>query len=417
MPNVAMITVTRPEFSEQQADAMGQFPVVMLTVEDISNENLTLRDYAEKSKSMALTQMMMMTGGMMQPQLSFDDQLSVGPFDHCLEYGINHPQFAIQVCNVLGIHDGLAYVFQIMGNPSVLTKYKSDFMEMARSCQFRSGNDEPLGVLRVHTGAYVVDTNPAWAVEKPEGQAIASFKTPSHLKPDLFSVYEGPCPLQGGETNPKTHDGVRVATIKEGSLTCKVYSYGPFTAVLKPLSKAESDLSNDWPIRTIKSVKRDSLSPCQLFVNQTHGYQFAVTPGSMFIASKVGGGTVVYFPLGKPLEDEQSMEQNVTVTIRVGTPETDPDCAESLSQWEERLRSEGQLLDIHREKLCDQDCVVFSSKEMQETGPGQRTEVQSKVYILVRGRTTTLIRWESHTGLWRRHESKLNQMIESFKLL
>ena len=66
MPNIAMVMVTTPELMEAQQEQteMGAVPVIILSIEDINGENLDAVEFKERSKQMAMQQMLMMTNGM-----------------------------------------------------------------------------------------------------------------------------------------------------------------------------------------------------------------------------------------------------------------------------------------------------------------------------------------------------------------
>lgn len=427
MPNVAMICVTKPEFAEKQMNPedMGSVPVIILSVEDISGENLDLLEFKEKSKQMALTQMMMMTNGMVQPHMKFDEALTVGPFRHCLEYGqALPPYFELSVCNVLAVEGGLAYVFQIMCSPKVMGTYKPIFMDIARTVKITAAKDVTIGHLDIKTTRVSVSAPPSWAWNTPkDNAAVLEFTTPSSVKSEQITLYES---ASAPATTPKSEtvkDGVTICNVVEGRNHHKEYKYGGYTAVVKPLQKPQVHINDNQVIAMIKSATPSTTAEeAYTYVNKEHGYAFRVIKGCRIIATVVGGGTVVYAPLGIPDQNHavEPEEQGPTVTIRVGTPETDPDCAGSLDGWNERMEIEaagGNISNVQRGKRAGHECLIFQSKEMQEVGPGQRMEIMGKVFIFVRGNRTTLIRWESATGLWRKFESKMEQLIDSLQLL
>lgn len=430
MPNVAMITVTKPEFAEKQANPedMGSVPIILLSVEDISAENLDLFEFKEKSKQMALSQMMMMTNGMVQPQMKFDDALTVGPFLHCLEYAQSlPPYFELSVCNLLAVQGGLAFVFQIMCSPSVMNQYKSTFMDIARTFQLIPGGDAAVGTLVLSAGRVAaVNVVPSWSWTVPSSNTLLEFQTPSSTKSEQISLYDAENTPAFTLQDQKTVDGVVVGKWMEGRNESKVFKFGKVVAIVKPLMKPRVQINEANVISMVKSAKiRDAAvdeDSC-VYINADHGYKFATVKGGRVVASRVGGGTVVYAPLGipsdptKPVEAE---ETGPTVTIRVGDPDTDPDCAENLDAWEERMEAEkasGHITGVQRVNVAGKPCLTFTSKDMQEIGPGQRLEVVGKVFIFVHGRKTTLIRWETPTGLWRKFEPKMNRFIDSFNFL
>lgn len=429
MPNVAMITVTKPEFAEKQSNPedMGSVPIILLSVEDISSENLDLQEFKEKSKQMALSQMMMMTNGMVQPQMKFDDHLSVGPFKYCLEYAQSMPPyFELSVCNLLAAQGGLAFVFQIMCSPNVMQQYKSTFMDIARTFELIPSGDASVGTLCVSAGRVKsVNIVPSWSWTVPSSNTLLQFQTPSSAKSEQVSLFDATNTPAFTLQDEKTVDGVVVGRWMEGRNESKVFKFGSVVAIVKPLQKPRVQINESNVISMIKSVQlRESAGEeSSIYVNNDHGYKFDTINGSRVVASRVGGGTVVYAPLGIPSDPTKPVdaeESGPTVTIRVGDPDTDPDCADSLDAWEERMETEkasGHITSVQRITVSGLPCLTFTSKDMQEIGPGQRLEVVGKVFIFVRGGKTTLIRWETPTGLWRKYEPKMNRFMDSFKFL
>jgi hypothetical protein len=100
MPNVAMLSFSKAEYAERGGSGMpGEVPVVLLSIEDISNESISVDEFRAKSKHMAITQMQMMTNGMFEPNVTEDSKLSapIGPFTHILMYELRTPYFSMQV--------------------------------------------------------------------------------------------------------------------------------------------------------------------------------------------------------------------------------------------------------------------------------------------------------------------------------
>lgn len=432
MPNVAMITITKPEFAEQQMNPedMGSVPVIILSVEDIAAENLDLIEFKEKSKQMALTQMLMMTNGMVQPVMKFDDAMTVGPFRHCLEYGQSlPPYFDIAVSNLLAVENGLAYVFQIMCNPKVMSSFKPLFMEMARNVKIGASTTGSIGHITLETGRGVsINVPTTWGWTSPSRTGVfAEFTTPSTVKSESITLYDNataPKPSASAKTTEKVLDGVTIATVREGRNEIKEFRFNGFTAVVKPLQKPNVQINELHVVAAVRSVKASDVSEEKaVFLNKEHGYCVDIAKGGKLIATCVGGGTVVYAPLGVPSDPNRPVdpeEQGPTVTIRVGSPENDPDCADNLEGWEERMEAEkssGNITNLQRVSRNGFPCLTFISKDMQEVGPGQKMEVQGKVFIFVRNGKTTLVRWETATGLWRKFEPKMERFIDSLKFI
>jgi len=418
MPNVAMISISKPEFAEKMQSGpedMGSVPVIILSVEDISAQNLDLLEFKDKSKQMALQQMMAMTQGMIQPIMKFDDPLSVGPFRHCLEYGQSlPPYFDLLVSNLIAVHQGFAYVFQIMCSPKVMNQYKPIFMEMARSIKIFDTDGASVGHIEVQTGKAKVALNPTWTWSTEHKDAsVITITTPSSVKSDEITIYASSSAPSVEAKSEKDIDGVKVSVVTSGRTQSKRFVYGDFVAIAKPLMKSEVFTPESEIVKCIKSVTLNADAESSTFVNAEHGYSVEIHQRGRLIASRAGGGTVVYAPTG--LE-----ESGPTVTIRVGDPESDGDCAEDLDGWEEKMRAEeagGNINGLKRVTYNGHSCLTFVSKDMQEVAPGERTEMMGKVFIFVHNGKTVLIRWETTTGDWRKFEKKMEQLIASLKLL
>lgn len=435
MPNIAMIMVTTPELMEAQQEQteMGAVPVIILSIEDINGENLDAVEFKDRSKQMAMQQMLMMTNGMAQPRIRYDDNLSVGGFTHCLEFHQSLPPILdIVVCNMIAVQNRVAYVFQIMCNQKTMDKYKPKFMEMARSVVIENVPDVTIGTVQITTtSGFSVAGHSTWAWNaKPSGAAIVEFTTPSTVRSELISVFEDDkAPSTSAWTvkgTPSTVNGVSITTFTESRNERKVLKFGGFTVVVKPTMKSLSKVPEASLVNLIRSVSKASESSSSskaTFVNDVHGYKFDVQQGSKIIATRVGGGTIVYAPMGVPSDPQQAPapeQEGPTVTVRYGTPETDPDCCETLDGWKERLaieKASGTTSDVQELTLSGHKCLSFISKDMQEVGPGQRLEVMGKVIIFVRNGATTLVRWECPSGLWKKFQPKFDGFMNSFTFL
>jgi hypothetical protein len=426
MPNMAIVTITKPEFQERNQQRgpgdMGSDPIILMTIEDISNENLTHSEFKEKSKQMAIGQMMAMTGGMYQPKFFLDDDnIDIGVFKACLEYGQSLPPYLdIRVCNLITVKNGLAYIFQLMAKPDVLNTYRKQFMDMARHIEietFASVDFTRQAHKVVICGGYKVQIPPSWTVGM-SGENV-EVRTASTVKMEIGVLHPaGKVGIVASTTNAVV-ENVNVTTVDNGRM--KIFSTDKFSLAVSPVQKATVTTDERLFAALVKSVTPTSESPSEFFVHAKDKYKFATVAGSKIVASMIGKGAVIYAPDGVPTQEEleSQAEQGPTVTIRVGDPTTESDCLSTLDEWEQNFRNEdgASISNLSRTRINGFECVTVINKEMQDVGPGQRVEIMAKIFVFVKDGKTTLIRWEVSTGQFKKYERKMNQFMDSFVLL
>ncbi|CCW66699.1 unnamed protein product [Phytomonas sp. Hart1] len=437
VPNIAIVTVFNPEFADLPPSSVpGSVPMMILSVEDIRAENLNLTEFKDRSKSISMHQMHTITGGTIEPVLRRDAAVNEGPFRHIIEYTQSMPPFFdISVVNLIEVRNGIAYVFQIMCSPTVVYQNRPVFIQIARDMEIRTLDTCALGYLKVNTGSISVDIDTMWSWERPVTgtdaypDVLVRFEQLSSVKREEILLYNADC-VPKAECKPRketTVDGVVIQSIFDGVQERKEVRYGNYVLVVKPLQKAISYIPESVLVNTIKSVEESTEDPKPhggaTYYCPEYKYSFDVISGSRVVSTKLGVGTVVYAPLGFSQDITKEIapeEQGPTVTIRIGSPENDPDCMSSIEEWYARIKSESEDEDISNLMLFiekDQQCLKFTSKEMQEVVPGKKLEVRGDVYIFVKDGITTLIRWETPTREWRKHVYNLHTFFESFTFL
>lgn len=434
MPNVMVIGLSKTEWSSLPQDAPGAVPIVLLSVEDISNENLTLQEFKDKSKNMAITQMMMMTQGMIQPTISFDGPLHVGAFTHCLEYEQSTPMFKIQVLNLIAAKGGLAFVFQLMCSPAEFAKVRSEVIAIAKSVVIDTdGPEKPFdqsSFLEVKGPAGSIRCPSAWSMTNARahkaGTALFDLKNGSSQKTELISVYDSSdleaVTKQWKEFTSKDLDGASVKVYKEsGRNERKVVEANGVAVVASPLMNASVSTSEQQLITIAKSFNaaNSANAPAVTFNTPRLGYSHIVESNGRIIDSRVGERTIVYAPLGLSQDTD-----NPIMTVRVGDPTNDPDCRPSLDEWEARIKSETQpgISKVKQETIGGRRVVTFENREMVETGPNTREERLAKVIIFLKESNdgtpprTTMFRWETPSNAFRKTESLFNRMLNSVEL-
>lgn len=422
MPNIGMIMFKKPEFEDMpEAEVPGALPAVILTIEDVSVENLTVIELKEKSKQMAFQQIMQMSGGQFRPQVIMDQPEQNGVFEYTLEYNQSIPPYMnMRVSNLITIKNGLAYCFQLVAVPEVFQQYKSSFIEMARSVEIAEESSGKTFVDGPHMSNVVngisvkVPTPWSYLTSTPAGDRIVEFKNGSETKTEMITIFKGePQGLDGFSEESKTEvDGVSVVYMKDtaGKKTRKVVTHNGYSVVVSPLKISKSLIDDATLAAVAKSISPSDAANLRRFVNTADGYEVPVSQKGSIVCSKIGCGTVIYAPAG--MEAMQNGEEAPTGTLRVGNPSNDKSCASSLDEWRERLGSEEGVGEISNTTLAGLKAITFTTTEMSEVGPGMQSEVKSKVVIAILANgDTILIRWECPTGPYRRYESQLNTLL------
>ena len=311
-----------------------------------------------------------------------------------------------------------------------MDKFKPKFMEMARSVVIENVGDVTIGTVQITTASgFSVAGHSTWAWNaKPSGAAIVEFTTPSTVRSELISVFEDEkAPNVSAWTvkgTPSTVNGVSITTYTESRNERKVLKFGGFTAVVKPTMKSISKVPEAALVNMMRSIKASGNSDrTASFVNDVHGYKFDVQQGSKIIATRVGGGTIVYAPMGVPSDPQQAPAPRAGRPHRdrpLRHPETDPDCCDSLEGWKQRLdieKASGTTSDVQEVTLAGHKCLTFISKDMQEVGPGQRLEVMGKVIIFGAQRCDDVGPLGMSFGSVEEVQSKFDGFMNSFTFL
>lgn len=421
MPNIGMIMFKKPEFEDMpEAEIPGALPAVILTIEDVSVENLTVIELKEKSKQMAFQQIMQMSGGQCRPQVIADQREQNGVFEYTLEYNQSIPPYMnMRVSNLITIKNGLAYCFQLVAIPEVFAQYKAAFIAMAKSVEIieeaagKTFVDGPHMANVINGISIKVPTPWSYLTSTAAGDRLVEFKNGSETKTEMITVFKGAAVGLDSftEASKAEVDGVTVVTMKDnGSKTRKVATHNGYAVVVSPLKMSKSLIDDATIAAVVKSIAPSDAVNARRFVNTTDSYEVPVAPKGSIVCSKIGCGTVIYAPAG--MEAMQSGEEAPTCTLRVGNPSNDKSCASSLDEWRERLGSEEGVGEISNTTLAGLDAITFTTTEMSEVGPGMRQEVKSKVVIaIVANGDTVLIRWECPSGPYRRYESQLNSLL------
>jgi hypothetical protein len=333
----------------------------------------------------------------------------------------------MQVMNLTAVVDGLAYILQLMCNGNDFSGVRKEVVEMAKTAKidrklppkdFRS-----LSSLTVTSVGGKASIPSSWSVEKAAASnPVFRFVTASQSKAEHVEVYNTALANSIDLTKPVASETrtVNGLTVTDYGKSLRVVTKGNVVVVCKP-KHSGAVVTTDEILSSIAdsvdfavTAERDS----HFFHSHVLKLGFNVNEKSRLIESRVSERILVYAPNGLPT-DMSTAAENPMLTVRVGDPSNDPDCRVSYDEWLARIRDETDgdtVSELKRDKVAGRECVTFVNKEMQEVGPGQKEERTAKVIIFLTGNRTTMLRWETPTGAWRKFEGKLNAVVNSLVL-
>jgi len=463
VPTVALVHLMHEDFAGKDPREQmmpGQIPVVMISCEDTSAEGGTLDDAKEKAKNMGMMQLHMMGQGMFPPQLTKDSSADVGHFKRIVEISQRTPHFELQVINYFGIKNGVVYSFQMMASPSLVSKYRHDFATMVRNCELldNPAQDNFTSVSYIiapmkdkSTGSFKVPSS--WNISKgenkipasicPESTVLAACQSASAQRPEYVIIVNAePNTAELTKIDSKSAtvlDDVQFTEYKSKE-SSKPKHYKIFKHPSESLWLVSGPVTLDNQLvgdvvfaNVLKSVSTTSPAPISAsncsghYKSERFGFEFDVRKGGKIMEASIGEKVVMYAPYGgldqssgqQPTEAQiQAAQEQPIVTIRVGDPETDPDCKETLDEWASNVKSqsEGGLTNVRKDTIGDVEFLTFENKEMVEVGEGRKEERMAKMFVTICNRRSTMIRWESTTGVWRKYEGQMMEMIRSVKV-
>ena len=437
VPNVAMVQLAKMEYIEriQQQGMQAQMmaPVVLIGVEDLSNEGLDMDEFRQRTEQVTKQQLLMMTGGHFQPTVVFDGPLSIGPFTHSMEFQLKTPFAEMRMLNAMTLVNGIAYCMRVMAADADFRAVKHDATTMMRDARI-----EPLPVKEPFTRwSYLDLTTTRARVHIPtnwceagtatvNASTLFALKTTSSTRPEDFIIYETEALERVADVatwrpngEPTTADGVTVTKYKDRSnIDRRVAKAG--TTVLVAASPAGIVTSDDVlraVVRSVRVVAADGLRV--RFTCERMGCAFDMEASGRILESRIAERTATYIPSGAMSPD--GSQDGPMLTLRVGDPSNDTDCRATLDEWMARIESEsegadGSIQDLKREKVNGRDCVTFVNKDMVEVGPSQREERYAKVIIFLVGIKTIMLRWEAASGVFQRSQRRLKSLLDSFTM-
>jgi hypothetical protein len=428
MPNVAMLSFSKAEYAQRQQTGMpGEVPVVLMSIEDISNEGIPIDEFREKSKMMALTQMQMMTNGMFQPNVLEDTKLAepIGPFTHSLMYELKTPYFGMQVMNLTAVIEGLAYILQVMCNAQEFTAVRKEAVNMAKTAAIARraapADFRTVSAVTATSQGGSVAMPPSWTLEKATASnPIFVLTTASQSRAESVEVHKADASgaVDLSKAQAKSSKDIRGVTVTDYGTTMRVATSGNVVVVCNPKHSGSVVTTAETLASICESVNFSATADDDKLTYHSEALKlgFNLHPKGKIIESRVSERILVYAPLGLPKEPSDEMPM---LTVRVGDPSNDPDCRTSYDEWLSRIQEETDgesTTDLKKDTVNGMECVTFVSKEMQEVGPGQKEERTAKVIILLSGIRTTMLRWETPSGAWRKFEGKLKSVLNSLRI-
>lgn len=428
MPNVAMLSFTKAEYADRPQTGMpGETPVVLLSIEDISNEGISVDEFRERSKAMALGQMQMMTNGMFRPNVEEDAKLDtpIGPFTHTLIYELNTPMFNMKVMNLTCVIEGLAYILQVMAQGRDFLNVRKEVISMAKTAAIER-RGAPADFRTVSSTTVVAEGGcaaipPAWSLEKSsKSNPVFRFVNASQSRAENIEVHDASADNAMDLSKPvaKGEKTIRDVTVTDYGSNLRVAKKGNVIVAAMPKHSGAVVTSPEVLASIAESVSFENTAPKPRLTFHSTALQlaFEMSPKARLIESRVSERIAVYAPEGLPKEPSDEVPM---LTIRVGDPSNDPDCRTSYAEWMHRIKEEAEgdsIAELKKDTIAGQECVSFLNKEMQEVGPGMKEERTAKVIIMLKGVRTTMLRWETSSGSWRKHEKKLSDVVESLRL-
>jgi hypothetical protein len=445
----------------------GDFPTCVIAVEDVSSEGATVEDVKNRSIQMITMQFHMMTQGQARPQMDKDIATNVGPFKHYTEFTIHTPFFNLTMIYYLAISQHRVYNLQFMAKPELVGKYRTEIANMARSVVLLS---DPAAedftqtgylIVPIYNGDGQVKVPPSWKLSDVESKLpvsivppetiIGKMKTSSSLRPETVLVLNKAPNVEGLEKT-RTEMVCSDASVEFSEYklqgpaghtaqhlkVCHFPSNKNVWVVSGPTRISDQVMLDNTLGQVCKSVSTTEPAPNKdggyTFVSTRFGFSFKAKKGGKIMESSIGEKVIMYGPLGgmdpsvmmnqqSPPTEEQmrAAQEQPIVTIRCGDPETDPDCKETLAEWKRNVEQQAKsgdapLENIRLGKIGGRDFLLFDSKDMVEVGEGAKEERMAKMFVCIHERKSTMVRWEAPTGVFRKYEHMMNEMLESLEV-
>lgn len=382
---------------------------------------------------------------MAPPEVTKDASVSLGQFQHSLEYTQMFPNVQAgghvpyKFMNLMTLYKGLAYVLQYMVRSDRFQEYLDSANSIAETLRITDLPPRLPSRLEFtsqpHALKVTIPETWSWTRENKDmgdGRTlVVSFTSGSSNKPDSISLYT----LNPRAASPKAmaeryRDAVKATgeiTTKESDLALLTYNADGKMAVAycrqeyiiecRPEGERVTHHNQEDGVicamlRSITPCKAGAKSTCR-YTNAHSRFSFDINPNSKLLEHKWGSTCVTYVPLS----DEQ--EQSVPIfTVEVNQEEEDyPD----LQAVEAKIMAGNDpntpLKDKHIEQHQGREFLTFVISRDEQVSPwGQSEEFRTKVLLTLRGAESMMLKWEVTGQEWKRYERHLTALMESFQV-
>lgn len=385
---------------------MSQGNVILLAMEDTTVNNMGHGEFINIMKENSRMTLYMMSNGI-EPVLTKDEKVNVGPFVHLLEYSINQAMLNISITSTcyLTIVNNVLYSLQLIG-PYNESKRRI-LTDMAETFTVKPWSYSA-GVLKVTLKGISLEVEHSWKwnTVPAEGKALASFDTAS-LIPQTFVLYRlGDEPEEFQRLlPPQEQEG---AQISSSALQDKVkISFGDYV-MCTSAAPTLAPLPLTCVINALKSIESNTVNESYATFEREDEYQFKVVPGGVIQSSKLNMGVINYFLKGmpKPNVDDEMMFPLITIKT-----ETDKEC-QTLEDWKIKLEEMFPEATFSVGEVCSRPCLQTVAKEMVETSVDQKSEFHIQSYLIMVGGKSFFIQWQLPSGEMRKHERSFKNFLQ-----
>jgi len=439
-PQIAVIRLQPPD---HDAAAPGEAPGLSLIIEDVDREQMTLLAYKEKSKEYATTA----AGGLSllsALEITKDAPVSVGPFQHTLEYTQMLPGVAArssqpyQFMNLMALHNGVAYVLQYMARRDLFFSRLDTVRSIAEGIAIRNLPQRPASkiVFLSQPHSLQVTVPGTWSLVQEnkdlgDGRTlVVSFATGSSNKPDRVSLYV----LSKAESSPSAMaERYREILRATGEITVKdakralfsytadgklVVAYCRKDCVLECSPEGERVTHHSQAedvvtavLDSVKPVRHAAPTECR-YENSHHRFSFAMGPLSKLLEHKWGSTCITYLPV-----PEEPDTVGPVFTVEVATEEdVYPDLkaveAKIMASHDPDITLQRKRIETHAER----EFLTFMLTRAEATPWGQAEEFRSQILVGLRGAQTIMLKWEVPAADWIQHEHHLTAILKSLRI-
>eukprot|EP00667_Euglena_gracilis_P003300 EG_transcript_3308 len=443
-PQIAVIRIHPPGYEHAM---LGELPSLSVIVEDVGREQMTLLAYKEKSKEFAMS----MAGGhaglslMTAPEITKDSSVTVGQFQHTLEYVQMFPNVQtgghspFKFMNLMTLHKGLAYVLQYMARSDRFPDHFDTANAIAEKLIIRDLPARPASRVEFcsqpHSLKVTVPETWSWVRENKDmgdGRTlVVSFVSGSSSKPDSISIYTlGKAAASSkamaeryreaikasGEVVGTEGDVAHLSYNADGKIVV-AYCRRDYVLECRPEGQRVTHHSQEDAVvcgvlRGIKPCKGLPRSHCRYF-NAQHRVSFELNATSRLQEHKWGSTCVTYIPVTE--EEEQglpvlSLEVNVEEEVY-------PDLQAVEAKIMAGTDPNTPLKEKRIETYGGRDFLTFQLSRDEQLSPwGQPEEYKSKILLTLRGKESVMAKWEVAAREWQRHERHLTAVMQSLEI-